>query len=263
MIRAPSSNRSHRVVMKLYLIRHSESANNAMLSSIGSEAARVPDPDITERGHRQAQHLAEHLAGADTEPYRQPSQLAHAEGRTFGLTHLYCSLMTRSILTAGYIAQRLDLPYLAHPEIFERGGLYEETHTGERVGVPGPGRSHFAERFPSLSIPEDIDDSGWYRRDAESDEEFFDRVARSLEDVVSRHADSDDRVAMVVHGDYIDQAVNHFMGTSRIVENYAHPWMGNWALHNTSITRVDVNHAARVVVYTNRLDHLPAELVSW
>ena len=68
---------------------------------------------------------------------------------------------------------------------------------------------------------------------------------------------------MVVHGDFIDQFLNEVTGVARRPENYQSIWEGNWGLHNTSITRIDVLSGAEVVVYTNRLDHLSASLLSW
>ena len=68
---------------------------------------------------------------------------------------------------------------------------------------------------------------------------------------------------MVVHGDFIDQFVNEVTGVGRREENYHSPWVANWAFHNTSITRIDFISDAQVVVYTNRLNHLPPTLVTW
>lgn len=249
--------------MRLYLIRHSESANNALLSGTGNESDRTPDPEITQRGQHQGRHLAEHLHDSQAESRRKPASAPSGDEFGFGVNHLYCSLMTRSILTADYIAQRTGLRAVAHPEIFERGGLYEEDDGGLRIGVAGPGRSYFVERFPDLVVPADMDETGWYRREAEADDVFCRRVENALEDIIERHQATADHVALVVHGDFIDQSLNYLMGLERKSANYDDAWMGNWAMHNTSITRIDISGAARVVVYTNRVDHLPHELVSW
>ena len=249
--------------MKLYLIRHAESANNAILAANGDESGRVPDPEITEIGHQQARHLGDHLAHPEGDS-RQPSFADGRQGaQNYGLTHLYCSLMTRSILTAEYIAGACNLPLFAHLDIFERGGIYDVEADGSSTGLPGPGRSYFAERFPNLVVPASVGEAGWYARPAETDAQFVARTDKALRDIVGRHKDTDDSVAMVVHGDFIDQAVNGLLGLSRWTENYRTAWMGNWAAHNTSITRFDLLADAKVVVYTNRLDHLAVDLVTW
>lgn len=77
-----------------------------------------------------------------------------------------------------------------------------------------------------------------------------------------RHGDTDDHVAMVVHVDLLDQLVNEVIGAERHPENYTNHWIANWAFHNTSITRVDYIDGSRTVVYINRLQHLPPELVT-
>ena len=249
--------------MKLYLIRHAESANNAIVTGRGDWSARVPDPELTERGHQQAQLLAEHLTDPAGETRQHPILAGESGTLSFGLTHLYCSLMTRSILTAQYIAGTCAVRAVAHPDIFEKGGIYHESADGTKTGAPGPGRAYFRERFPALELPDSVDEDGWYNRDYETEEPFLWRIAHVLKDIRRRHALSQDRVAMVVHGDFIDQFLNEVTGFARRPENYHSIWEGNWGLHNTSITRIDFLSGAEVVVYTNRLDHLPASLLSW
>jgi len=249
--------------MKLYLIRHGESANNAAMANPGETAGRVPDPELTDTGHQQAQLLADHLVGTPGDPHHHP-QVAREEGRQgFGLTHVYCSLMTRSILTAQYIARACNLSLLAHADIFEKEGIFEKAADGTKTGMPGPDRSYFTERFPDLELPEELGHGGWYNRPVETEGVFLERTRQVAQDFEQRHAGTDDCVAMVIHADLIDQLVNELAGVKRHVENYANHWVANWAMHNTSITRIDFTEGARVVVYTNRLQHLPHDMVTW
>lgn len=249
--------------MKLYLIRHAESANNAIVTGRGDWSGRVSDPELTERGHQQAQRLAEHLTNPSAETRQHPVLTGDGEALSFALTHLYCSLMTRSILTAQYIAEACDVRPVAHPDIFEKGGIYEESVDGTKTGGPGPGQAYFRERFPALELPDSVGEGGWYNRDYENEELFLRRIEQVLKDIKRRHAGTEDHVAMVVHGDFIDQFLNEVTGFTRRPENYQSIWEGNWGLHNTSITRIDFLSGAEVVVYTNRLDHLPPSLLSW
>ena len=89
------------------------------------------------------------------------------------------------------------------------------------------------------------------------------RVTNSLEQITARHLGKDDVVALVVHGDYIDQAVNELMGVDRHSHNYADLWLANWVFHNTSISRVDFRENTRNVIYLNRVDHLTPDLITW
>ncbi len=247
--------------MKFYLIRHAQSANNQLWNGSDDTEGRSPDPEITDIGHKQAELLAEHLAHPSAEPRQHPFNPGHHTG--FALTHLYCSLMTRSILTAEYIASKCDIELQALHDIFEKNGVYEIDENGDLVGLPGPGRNYFIERFPVLSLPETVDDSGWWNRAAEDHDEFIERVRSVVGNLKQQPANDDTSIAMVAHGDFIDQFVNELMGVARHCHNYTSDWVANWAFHNTSISRFDFIDGAHNVVYLNRIDHLPAELVTW
>ncbi|MCP4431257.1 MAG: histidine phosphatase family protein [Gammaproteobacteria bacterium] len=247
--------------MKLYLIRHAQSANNQLWNGSDQVDGRQPDPEITDIGHRQAELLGEHLAHPLAEPRQHPYLPVDDSG--FGLTHLYCSLMTRSILTAQYIANQCEIEQQALPDIFEKNGVYEFDEQGEMQGLPGPGREYFANRFPLLNLPESIGENGWWDRPAEDHEEFIGRVRSVVRSLKQQAIDAKTNIAMVVHSDFIDQFVNELMGVTRHGNNYKSDWVANWAFHNTSISRFDFNNGAHSVVYLNRIDHLPAELVTW
>ena len=247
--------------MRLYLIRHAESANNALYSSQSDFSQRSPDPEITEVGHRQSALLAAHLADPAGEPRHHPFS---ANGsRRYDLTHLYCSLMTRAMLTAGYVAEACAIPAQAHPEMYERGGIYQFDEAGHAIGQPGPDATYFRKRFPGHVLPAGLKAHGWYDRPAESDDQFIDRVRKVLAEIRQRHENSEDVVALVVHGDFIDQFINELMGVQRKALNYEYHWEANWASHNTAIARIDFVNGSHSVVYLNRLEHLPVELITW
>ncbi len=246
---------------RLYLIRHAQSSNNEIWDGTPFQAGRKPDPDITELGHRQAEALARHLAHPEAEPRQLPFVAIEAAG--FGLTHVYCSLMTRSIETAGYVARACGLALEALPDIFEQHGIYHINDAGEREGLPGPGRAYFEQRFPELRLPAGVDGQGWWSRPYEEEAAFVERVEKVVAATRERLSGSDETLAMVSHGDFIDQFVNQLMGVARHRHNYANHWVANWTFHNTSITRVDFVDGAHNVVYLNRIDHLANPLVSW
>lgn len=246
---------------RLYLIRHAQSANNEIWDGSDHMVGRHPDPEITEIGHRQAQTLAEHLAHPQAEPRQHPFEQANEFH--FGLTHVYCSLMTRSILTAEYIAVACDLELQARSDIFEKHGIYDVDDDGNLQGMPGPGRDYFAQRFPRLRLPEEFNDSGWWSRPVEDEMAFLTRMQQVVNDTRQRLDQSDESIALVAHGDFIDQFVNELMGVVRHQPNYDNHWVANWAFHNTSISRIDFVNGSHNVVYMNRIDHLPNELVTW
>jgi 2,3-bisphosphoglycerate-dependent phosphoglycerate mutase len=247
---------------RLYLIRHAQSENNVIWDGTGDQQpGRKSDPEITVTGHRQAEVLAEHLAHPQAEPRQHPFE--EALKKQYGLTHVYCSLMSRAILTAGYIADACGLKPQALPDIFEKHGIYDVDSEGNMHAQPGPGRDYFSDRFPQLELPQEFNDSGWWNRPVEDEARFLQRMKDVVVNLHRRLDGSDDRVAMVVHGDFIDQFVNELMGVVRHQPNYDSHWVGNWTFHNTSISRVDFVDGSHNVVYMNRIDHLPNELVTW
>ncbi|MCP4332630.1 MAG: histidine phosphatase family protein [Gammaproteobacteria bacterium] len=246
---------------KLYLIRHAQSENNAIWDGSDEHPERRPDPEITETGHQQARTLAEHLAHPQMEPRQHP--FLPVKETHFGLTHVYCSLMTRSILTAEYVSKACDLELQAHAEIFEKHGIFDVDSNGNLQGLPGPDREYFGERFPRLKLPQEFNDDGWWNRSAEDESAFLQRMRSVVNEIRQRLTDSDDCIALVAHGDFIDQFVNELMGVVRHQPNYDNHWVANWTFHNTSISRIDFVNGAHNVVYMNRIDHLPNELVTW
>ena len=246
---------------RLYLIRHAQSENNVIWDGSEEHPDRVPDPEITELGHRQAQALGEHLVHPRAEPRQHP--FAATEQAHFGVTHVYCSLMTRSILTGEYIANACGLKLEALPDIFEKHGIYDVDANGNMQGLPGPGREYFEQRFANLKLPDELNNDGWWSRPVEDELTFLQRMQEVVADARQRLSNSDDCIAMVAHGDFIDQFVNELMGVVRHQPNYDNHWVANWTFHNTSISRIDFVAGSSNVVYTNRIDHLSNELVTW
>ena len=243
--------------MKLYLIRHAESTNNAIVWRTGLYKDWVPDPGLTEIGHQQAERLAQLLASQFGEPLQPPP----SKQTEFGITHLYCSLMTRAILTAMPIAEACGLRLMALDNIFERGGIFKINQDSIRVGLPGPTRHYFRERFPTLILPESVGDRGWYDRPFETESMFLERMKKVVPEIINRHAETKDTVALVTHGDFIDQFVNQLMGVERHPKNYESIFQINWFFSNASISRISFITGSPIVVYLNRLDHLSPELM--
>lgn len=248
--------------MILYTIRHAESANNALYATTGSSAGRHPDPPLTERGHRQAELLARHLAAPG-----RPGLTYHAERHDrggFHLTHLYSSLMVRAVITGSYIAEATGLPLQAWTDIHERGGLHDvEPETGAEVGVPGPNRAWFATAYPQLRLPDALGEAGWWNRGREREDEFLPRARAVWHQLLERHGDSDDRVAIVTHGGFLHSLLTALLSPEGLpVPTHigaTHLWFG---ASNAAISRIEFREGVAAIRYLNRVDHLPSELLS-
>jgi len=229
--------------MQLYFIRHGQSANNALWDNTGASKGRSEDPELTEVGRRQAALLAEYLSH---------------NGNRFGFTHLYTSLMIRSVETAIAVGQAINLPVHAWEDIHETGGIYQDQDEGEPIGLPGKTRAQFTSDYPALVLPDSLYENGWWNRPFEVHEAAPIRAQRFLAELLARHGNSDDVVAIVSHGNFY----RYFLAASLRLPDPQAVW---FLMNNTAMSRIDFPPALEGVIvmqYQNRIDHLPAELVT-
>jgi 2,3-bisphosphoglycerate-dependent phosphoglycerate mutase len=247
--------------MQLYIIRHAQSTNNARWLETRSSLGRDEDPGLTEIGKKQAQILGEFLSRSSSiNPLHEHDPRNQAG---FDLTHLYCSLMLRSVQTGTELAKATGLPLEGWVELHETGGMI--TGDGEMEpyrGIPGKPRSYFEENYPDLILPDGVDENGWWNRPFEGEEERPLRAQRVIQKLITRHGRSTDRIAIVTHGAFSNYLIRGLIG---LTEN-ASLWFD---LSNASITRVDFirdrdqpENIFRVIFYMNRLDFMPNELIT-
>jgi 2,3-bisphosphoglycerate-dependent phosphoglycerate mutase len=220
---------------------------------------RSEDPELTPTGLQQAQHLAHYLSSAPPQIETASEDRQNANG--FVLTHVYTSLMVRAVATAHHIADAIDLPVLGWEDLHEEWGIYlADEESGELVGLPGKDRAYFRAHYPRLAVPDSVRTGGWWTRPPEPPSERPARARRILRDLLARHGDTEDRVAVVSHGG----TYQHFMSTllnMPLDEERGLPPGLRFSLNNTGITRVDFTDIARVA-YCNRVHHLPRALIT-
>lgn len=241
--------------MELYIIRHGQSINNAL----SDDRPRTPDAPLTDLGLEQARLLAAYLKdGRNRDPWYNPStgysQLEHVAD--WGITHLYCSPMTRALQTTLPIAAALGLRPNVWLEIHEHGGVYQQRPDGV-VGFAGRTRSEIETDFVGFSLPDAITDAGWWNP-ARGSETMPEAIARAIQVAVDlrRRAESDERILMVTHGTFIDALLKALFSQL--------PSRSMFYLHyNTGITRIDFLERERLLLrYLNRVAHLPPDKVS-
>ncbi len=235
--------------MQLYFIRHAQSTNNWLLCSTGSTVGRSEDPELTPIGWQQIKYLAGFLGRGN------PNWSADHSGRLgFGITHLYTSLMVRAIRTGMAVAHALGLPLVAWEDLHETGGIYlDDPATGKRVGQPGKTRAEFEKLFPELVLPDSLGQTGWWNRPFEEREQRPARAQRFFYELLRRHGNTDDRVAVISHGGFY----NYFLREVFKIER-EDCWFD---LANVAITRIDFTDTI-VLVYMNRADFVPETLVT-
>lgn len=246
-------------VMRLYVIRHCQSENNAMWASTGSSHGRSPDPELSELGHQQAACLAEFFERVQTNP---PGN-ANGSAESYPFTHLYTSLMRRSVATGTAIASATGLPLHAWVDIHEHGGIYHrDPETQEYIGLEGTNRAFFAERFPNLQLPDDLGETGWWNRPYEPWEETHGRANRFLTELLDRHGDTDDNVAIVTHGGFSYALLGQLLGIPVEHERLGTPLEVRLRFNNGSISRFDFNDSIVRMIAFNQTHQFPPELIS-
>ncbi len=237
--------------MQLYIIRHAQSTNNAL----DDQRFRVADPPLTEIGLRQAEILAEHLAGGDGH-FAAGSVPGTVSGSGYGISRLYCSPMRRALQTALPVSQALGLAPEVWIEIHEYGGVWQDGGVEQGIrGYPGMTREEIEVEFPGFALPDEVTERGWWRGKQEEPETFVARAAWVV-DTLHSWAESHERVAIITHGAFIDGLLNSLLKVARVQPVYYHH-------DNTGITLIDFRRNGRLSIrFLNRLDHLPAELVT-
>lgn len=245
--------------MNLYIIRHAESANNRLAKGVDHDtflATRSVDPSITNLGCEQARLLAQHLAQSASPEYGRSK--GERQQRGYGLTRLVCSPMLRTLQTAEPVMEALELTTEIWLDVFEQGGMFEgNPYTGVNLRCyPGAGRSAVAERFPTYALPDEWTDAGWwtgtYEHMAEC-QERAERVAVKLFALAKETPDA--RIGMITHGTFSDQLLKKlFLLAGDRPMYFSH--------YNTGITRIEFAEDYTVLRYTNRIAHLPEDLIT-
>lgn len=240
--------------MQLYYIRHAQSENNAMYARAGNNQGRSMDPNLTDTGRQQAIQLAQHLKKGQGIEFDDEIDFQNRSG--YGLTHIYSSLMVRAVETGEIIASALGLPLYAWEEMHETGGIfYYDEETGEEIGHTGKNSVYYEENHPKLVLPDGMDEAGWWNRPFEPYEGRSQRARQVLQELIDRHGGSDDRVAFVSHGGFYNYLLMAVLG---LLSKEGH-W---FLMNNAAISRIDFRDSKIVLVYQNRVDHLPAELIT-
>jgi broad specificity phosphatase PhoE len=242
--------------MELYIIRHGQSTNNAL----EDESKRVADAPLTDLGKQQAELLAAYLAdGTNRDRWVNPATgySRPEEDRGFGITHLYCSAMYRSLQTTRPVAQALGIQPEVWIDIHEHGGIYLEQPDGI-VGFSGKTRAEIMSEFPDYLLPDSLGDAGWWDQKV-GQESLSAAQGRAIKVAgeLRRRASSNEGIAIISHGTFIDALLKALFNQLPSRQFY-------YLHYNTAITRIDFSgDKDRLLVrYVNRTAHLPNELVS-
>lgn len=175
--------------MRLYLIRHGESTNNAL-----PEHQRVEDPHLTVRGQAQADALG-----------RWAMQTR--------IDVLLVSPFRRTLQTAAPIQGATQLPPRIWTDLHERGGCYSGWQPSNFRGRPGFSKEEILQVFPMAIVEDPIDAQGWWRsQPRETNEQAAARAERLLERLRNVYLGSLQHIACVMHADFKKLIVDAALG---------------------------------------------------
>ncbi|MDX1928437.1 MAG: histidine phosphatase family protein [Pirellulaceae bacterium] len=218
----------------ILLIRHAQSANNAL-----PESQRVPDPGLTDLGHRQAQRLAEGI-------------------KQFPVSQLYCSPFRRSLDTTRPCSDALKLTPTVDSDIYEQGGCYSGHIPGQLRGAPGMNRAELQRDYPEWQICSTIGEQGWnHGREYETEHQAIQRAERVAHRLTTRWlAEFPGEVAaLVIHADFKRILLMALLGTDR--------WDEHWQpIYNTAVTHLERDGNRWQLAQWNSVTHLTPELIS-
>lgn len=159
--------------MKLLVIRHGES--EADLLDVHEGRA---DFALTERGHRQAEAMANYVAD------------------NYNISKIYASTLTRAKQTAQHLSDKTGISIIFDENLME-------FNNGLLAGLP---RAVVREKYPE--VPDLPIDKAVYGQ--ESQVEFRQRAENALSRIMNE-AESDETVAVVSHGGMINQLYRSFL----------------------------------------------------
>ncbi|MBQ3151388.1 MAG: histidine phosphatase family protein [Clostridia bacterium] len=162
--------------MRLMIIRHGES--EADLLDVHEGRADFP---LTERGHRQAEAMANHIA------------------ENYCVSKIYSSTLTRAKQTAQHLSDKIDIPIIFDENLME-------FNNGLLAGLP---RAVVREKYPD--IPNLPIDKAVYGQ--ESQLVFRQRADRVLSKIINE-TKTDATVVIVSHGGMINQLYRSFFNMS-------------------------------------------------
>ncbi len=242
-------------MMRLYLIRHAQSTNNANIDQPGN---REPDPPLTSLGANQASYLAAHFHSSTNIDRATEITWSNGDAPGYTIHRIICSPMQRALQSARPLATALEAPVCVWPDVCERGGVFLRQN-GRFHGYPGLTRSAIAATYPGFELSNDITENGWWRGDLEPRGDSWQRAVRTAERLkdYARNDWRDDNVVMIIHAGFGDALLKALLGETRDKEDTY------FYFYNTSITRLDFRASGSVVLRClNRVEHLPTEMVS-
>lgn len=205
---------------RLIFIRHAEAEGNAKREFHG-----WTDGDITLRGHKQAQKVANRLKDIDID-----------------IDVIYSSTLKRTLQTAGYISEIKNLPIIRTDKLKEINGGDWEGKRWDELGSLWPYEHSTWENEPHIhKMP-----------NGESMSEFHDRLILEVQYIINNNKGKN--ICIVTHGTAIRALMCTFYNCS-LEKMQSIKWYDN-----TSVTIIDYEDGKYVIVSEGDVAHLEKDL---
>lgn len=220
--------------VRLLLIRHAQSSNNADIKATGDRSLRIPEPCLTNLGLEQTARLADALPQFIDGPIRLTS-----------------SLMTRALQTGAILAEGLDLPLHTLPDLHEAGGIYDAgPHDTMRSAVAAPPLAALRAVSPRILIADNVPDPWWVGPYEPPDA----RDARGRRVVAALERCEAATHVVIIHQHFAQNLIRALLG----IESMS----GYLQIDNAATSLFERAQPGYRVRWINRTDHLPPELVT-
>ena len=218
--------------MEVYLVRHGQSEANAGLT-------KHLDSPLTDLGQAQARLTAQYLA-------------------TQGITRAYVSPLIRTLQTMSPICAALGMDAVAFPPVCE----YFSSHHPDFLTFQGLSPSEIGKRFPCVKITHEFScDIPWWPDGFETRRTAYDRAVRVRDSLLSRFADTAEKILIVSHADPIGHLIE---AITRVEPNPdCPPWSDNCAITRLRVrARSEAESADHHPLREGVDAHAPAEVIT-
>lgn len=207
------------MITTLIFVRHAEAEGNKNRIFHG-----WTDSDITEKGHMQAQKVAERLKNCE-------------------IDLLYSSTLMRAWKTAEYIAKLKGLSVIRKDRLKEiNGGDWENVQFCK-----------FPMQWPNEFQTWEYELHRHKMPNGETVDEFRDRLVAEIKDIISNNEGKS--ICIVTHGTAIRVLLSYFYGSPETINNI------RWC-DNTAVSVVEVDKDRYSVIMQNDASHIADELSS-
>jgi broad specificity phosphatase PhoE len=149
--------------------------------------------------------------------------------------------MSRALETACALAEATGLS----PRVLV--DLCEHRELPEFRGFP---RSFLEERYPTIELPDECTEEGWWSGEEELEEALYERASRAIARLREQHEGTEDRVLLVTHGGFASALLSVLLGLPTC--GYMRFWH-----HNCAFSHLDLEPGAVRVRELNSTWHIP------